>query len=376
MATTKQKRYNRRGWHALSDDLRINRAGHGFVRMRECGSALPLADVRPDPKTRTATPADSVNSEFVERPFRMLSKVLIEGHWVDFSEGDVLKSALPLFADLTIYPDHNPSVKEWLGLAVSPVWTDSLGVPGIDANFRVDSVSNPKIARGLQLEPPAVKACSVGIYFKYRRSHPDMSDWQFYEMLGRQIDSEVVRFVVTEITRVVEVSLVYAGADRNAVMLSVDDEFTETEEDDTMPEEADLRPLKDRIAQLESDLNTSAAAVLSRDTELESFRALGTIEQLKEAVQFRTAELERVRSAAEKAYRLARKDRVEERIISMIQSADLEGARAFAAEFGAELESVHPARCHDCGSTNLTRASGQEPHAPGMKDDLIFIPKK
>jgi len=368
----KQKRYNRRGWYALSEELKVNRAGHGYVHLSESGSVLSSQSAGETSLAASGATQPPSDDRYLFRRFRMLSKVLIEGHWVDFSEGDVLKRAVPLFLDLTIYADHRPSVRNWIGVVLDPEWTESLNdrsIPGVDGNFRIDRVQNPDIARGIDQNPPAIKCCSVGIHFKYRRSHSEMSDWQFYEMLGREVDGQVVRFIVTEITRVVEVSLVYAGADRNAIMLSTDeyDDFNEDEEE-PMPKDQ-TNSSSDELARLQSDLKEKSA-------ELEKYSALGSIDELNEALAFRKAELERIRDSAEKAYRLARKDRVEERIVAMIRSADLDAARAFAAEYGGEVDATHPVKCGDCGSKNLTRASGQQSDTHTGKEDVLFIEKK
>ncbi len=83
----------------------------------------------------------------------MLSKVLIDGWWLDFRRGAVLKKALRMFNQVTIYPDHRPSISDWIGIAKNPVWEEeSKSRPaGINAVYQIDAKANPKVARGLNM---------------------------------------------------------------------------------------------------------------------------------------------------------------------------------------------------------------------------------
>ena len=159
-----------------------------------------------------------MDGEYAIVPFRMLSATLIEGHWIEFSE-EVLKSALEKFNNVTIFPDHKPSIRDWLGVATNARISMSKGNLGIDADFKIDTIQNPEILRGLQMNPPAIKHCSVGIRIDGKPSHEFKTEWEFERNLGKEKDGSIVRLIVTEILDVSEISLVYKGADPNAMKL-------------------------------------------------------------------------------------------------------------------------------------------------------------
>lgn len=152
-----------------------------------------------------------IEGEYAIVPFRMLSVGLIPYYWIDFSE-EVLKKALPKFNHVTIFPDHKPSIRDLIGVTTNARLINSKGVLGIDADFKIDIVQNPEIIRGLQMNPPAIKHCSVGINIDYKMSHNFKTEWEFERHLGQTVEGEIVRYIVTEIIDVLEVSLVYKGA--------------------------------------------------------------------------------------------------------------------------------------------------------------------
>src|SRR5690606_29131701 len=93
------------------------------------------------------------------------------------------------------------------------------GVPGINATYKIDALMNPRIARGLLMKPPAIHSTSMTVLFKFEYSHPDIATenrWRFFDLLGEEVDGEIVRLVVTEILEYWEASLVFQGADRLA----------------------------------------------------------------------------------------------------------------------------------------------------------------
>ena len=172
-----------------------------------------------------AEPAAAEDGKVVARIFRMLSAVIIPGYWLDFAthKNELFNAkSLAKFAPKTIYLNHGEGffgidVSKWIGKAVNPRLSTK-PMLGIDADFRIDEEQDRvmfqgSIVRGLKFDPPAIDACSVTIHTKAEQSHPDMDRWAFYENLGREVDGKVCRFIVTEIRRVTEVSLVYAGAD-------------------------------------------------------------------------------------------------------------------------------------------------------------------
>ena len=69
------------------------------------------------------------------------------------------------------------------------------------------------------MKPPAIHSTSMTVLFEFEYSHPDIaleSKWKFFDLLGEEVDGEIVRLVVTKIHEYWEASLVFQGADRLA----------------------------------------------------------------------------------------------------------------------------------------------------------------
>lgn len=162
--------------------------------------------------------------DYISVKFRAISKTVVPGHWIDWSQGDVLKSSVPKLLNQTVYPNHDfTDINNWLGAVASVEWDEagaqSEGVPGINAEYKIDALMNPRIARGLLMKPPAIHSTSMTVLFRFEYSHPEIAmenRWRFYELLGEEVDGEIVRLVVTEILEYWEASLVFQGADRLA----------------------------------------------------------------------------------------------------------------------------------------------------------------
>lgn len=164
------------------------------------------------------------DADYIFVNFRALSKTIVPGHWIDWSEGDVLKNSVPKLLGATVYPNHDfTDVNNWLGSVQNAVWDEAgaaaEGVPGINATYKIDALMNPRIARGLLMTPPAIHSTSMTVVFKFEFSHPDVANesrWRFMELLGEEVEGEIVRLIVTEILEYWEASLVFQGADRLA----------------------------------------------------------------------------------------------------------------------------------------------------------------
>lgn len=183
------------------------------------------------------------DSDFIYALFRALSAATIPGYWVDFSKPGVLEKATPLFQGQTIYKNHGESVGLWgsrqfdvekyLGSVSQAVWDakgDKVGgVPGVNVEMKIDAFANPRIARGLLMKPPAIHSCSETVMFDFDYSHPELVEQdRFWRMLGEEVDGAIVRFIVTEIVSLHELSLVFQGADQIAKQIPED---SETDED-------------------------------------------------------------------------------------------------------------------------------------------------
>lgn len=164
------------------------------------------------------------SEDYISVKFRALSKTIVPGHWIDWSKDDVLKNSLPKLLGQTVYPNHDfTDINNWLGSVASVSWDEegaqSDGVPGINAEYKIDALMNPRIARGLLMSPPAIHSTSMTVLFKFEYSHPEIAAenrWRFFDLLGEEVEGEIVRLIVTEILEYWEASLVFQGADRLA----------------------------------------------------------------------------------------------------------------------------------------------------------------
>lgn len=178
------------------------------------------------------------DSDYIYPLFRALSAALIPGYWVDFSQPGVLEKAVPLFLGQTVYKNHGENVglwgsrqfdvEKWLGSVSQAVWDpkgDRVGgTAGVNVEMKIDALMNPRIARGLLMKPPAIHSCSETVLFDWDYSHPDLVEQErFWRMLGEEVDGQVVRFIVTEIVGLQELSLVFQGADQIAKQIPDDD---------------------------------------------------------------------------------------------------------------------------------------------------------
>jgi hypothetical protein len=162
------------------------------------------------------------DDEFVEPVFRMLSNVTVN-HRVNpvHFPAEVLKASMPKLIGQTVNIDHEMAVGNAIGSVKHVEWQNAyttkegLKVPaGINATLRIDGKSNPRIARGIMMEPPSIHANSVTVSFAWKKSHPDMADDEFYSKVGSFDDKgKLIQRVVTEIAGFHETSLVAHGAD-------------------------------------------------------------------------------------------------------------------------------------------------------------------
>ncbi len=178
---------------------------------------LEAADFMPKPQ------------DMVDIPFRVLSATVVGANsWkaTDFSNEEILKASMPMQNNQPIFFDHEQSVPNWLGLTINPNWqaattlANGNKIPaGINATYRIDAKSNPKIARGLVLG--AIGSTSTTVKFDWIPSHTFENPNEFYDKIGTidARDGKMVRRVVTKIHAYHENSLVWLGADPMAKRL-------------------------------------------------------------------------------------------------------------------------------------------------------------
>lgn len=174
------------------------------------------------------TPKDE---EFIEPMFRLLSETIVSKNWnpTDFGQNGVLKASMKMLLGQTVNCDHETNIGNAIGAVSQVMWQESykdgsFTIPaGINGILKIDGKANPRIARGILMEPPSIHSNSVTVQFKWDKSHPQMEDNEFYQKLGTYDSKGVmVRRMVTEIVRYLETSLVSHGADAFAQKIGSD----------------------------------------------------------------------------------------------------------------------------------------------------------
>lgn len=179
------------------------------------------------------------DEEFIQPVFRMLSEVVVGKNWrpIDFGKKGVLKKSMQMLLGQTINIDHEIAVGNAVGAVAEVYWQaayktkSGIEVPaGINAVLKIDGKSNPRIARGIMMEPPSIHSNSVTVRFKWEPSHTLEDMGQFYNLLGTyDSNGEMYRLVVTEILGYSETSLVSHGADPYAQKIKEDGEIANPE---------------------------------------------------------------------------------------------------------------------------------------------------
>lgn len=162
------------------------------------------------------------DDEFIEPVFRLISETIVSKNWMptDFSKNGVLKASMKLMLGQTVNCDHETSIGNAIGSVSQVMWQEGytdgkFKIPaGINGVLKIDGKSNPRIARGILMEPPSIHSNSVTVQFRWDKSHPELDDREFWEKLGTY-DSKgnLICRIVTEVIRYAETSLVSHGAD-------------------------------------------------------------------------------------------------------------------------------------------------------------------
>lgn len=173
----------------------------------------------PDVKPEDLKPSED---EFITPTFRLLSEVIVyKGVPIDFTKKGVLRKSMSKLLGQTINIDHEIMVGNAIGAVSKVYWQDSYKakngviVPaGINGILKIDGKSNPRIARGIMMEPPSIHSNSVSVRYKWQPSHEFEDSSEFYSKVGTyNEDGELIRCVVSEILTYSETSLVSHGAD-------------------------------------------------------------------------------------------------------------------------------------------------------------------
>ena len=183
----------------------------------------------------TAEDLNPQDADFINPTFRMLSETVVHRNWnpIDFSKKGVLKKAMKMLVGQTVNIDHETALGNAIGSVVSVSWNESyktddgVTIPaGINAELKIDGKSNPRIARGILMDPPSIHSNSVTVAFSWEMSHPSMDQGDFWSKLGTfDSEGELIRRVVTEIHSFHETSLVAHGADPYAQIVGSNGEI-------------------------------------------------------------------------------------------------------------------------------------------------------
>lgn len=169
--------------------------------------------------------------EFIEPVFRLLSATIVSKNWnpTDFSQPGVLKASMRMLLGQTVNCDHSTDIGNAIGSVSQVMWQEgykdgNFMIPaGINGVLKIDGKANPRIARGILMDPPSIHSNSVTVQFKWDKSHPGMDDRDFWDKLGTYDEKgNMIRKVVTEVVRYLETSLVSHGADSFAQKIGED----------------------------------------------------------------------------------------------------------------------------------------------------------
>ena len=169
----------------------------------------------------TAEDLHPKEEEFIEPVFRLLSNVTVHSRFNPiYFPPEVLKKSMYKLIGQTINVDHETAIGNAIGTVKNVEWQngytkDGIKVPaGINGVLKIDGKSNPRIARGIMMEPPSIHSESVTVSFNWVKSHPKMSDEEFHQKLGTFDDKgNLIQKVASEIVAYHEISLVGHGAD-------------------------------------------------------------------------------------------------------------------------------------------------------------------
>lgn len=170
---------------------------------------------------------DPNEDEFIQPIFRMLSNCVVAKPYspTEFP-ADVLKAGMNMLVGQTVNCDHSTDIGNAIGSVVEVYWQeayqdgDTFIPAGINAKLKIDAKANPRIARGINMDPPSIHSNSVTIMFEWKPSHEFENKWEFWEKLGTyDKDGQLIRRIATRIIAFKETSLVSHGADPYAQLI-------------------------------------------------------------------------------------------------------------------------------------------------------------
>lgn len=174
------------------------------------------------------TQFDPKKDEFIEPMFRLLSACIVQKDYnpTEFPE-NVLKESMPLLVGQTVNCDHETDIANAIGSVKEVFWQESftqegITIPaGINGILKIDGIANPRIARGIMMDPPSIHSNSVTVQFEWEPSHTFEDPYDFYYKIGTYDEKgELIRRIATKIISYRETSLVSHGADPFAQLIT------------------------------------------------------------------------------------------------------------------------------------------------------------
>lgn len=322
--------------------------------------------------------------------FRALSKVVVPGHWLDWTKDGVLEEGVKLLQGATVYPNHQFwDINNALGSVSESSWDpegkNANGVPGINATYSIDALMNPKIARGLLWKPfPYIHSTSLTVLFQFEYSHPQLvEERRFWNLLGEEVDGEIVRLIVTKIIEIWEASLVFQGADRLAKKdcddeEDFDDESLAAQLSETQPKpenhkEKTMKIEKEKREELgiefdgdevpESVIFAAAESLAAKNKEFAGVANLAELQkQAAQAATLLTDKRKEVTRLARLAELGSEEGDLAEIISQQIEEADAEKLVKLEDYFGKKAADKFPkGRTSQENSTEIETAGGIKP---------------
>jgi hypothetical protein len=372
----------------------------------------------PNVTTKDLKPKDS---DFVYPIYRALSEVIVHKDWnpVDFSMNGVLKKSLYLLLGQSVKADHDSGISTSLGAVSEVAWQDSYKVgskgimvpAGINAQFKIDGKSNPRIARAIMMDPPAIHSTSVTVRFLWEKSHASLTSEEFFDQLGKyDKDGKLVRRIATSVKNYNEISLVDHGADPYAQKINGDGKINNPEyaaidygelsvkqkkgqkyfmfdfKTDILSNSKKITIPKESINNNNSAMNKKLIAILVATLGIQIDATKPNLNEIKAAIKklalapkklkvenaklkaeaekaeglkaFKTKLVKSLRAQTLKNYSLSVKGTIDPVVKEMLETASHKTLTALNKQYIGQLAKDMPLSCKECGSKNINRASG------------------
>lgn len=368
-------------------------------------TSMGLSLSSPDPSMADGglqTFLSPTEADYIYIPVRALTAACVQSDTINFGHlgGKALQEAVTKFNDLPVLKDHQFSVDNWIGRTQGAFWDTSTpgAPPGVTLMMKVDAKADPKCARGLV--SGMLDSVSVTVQFDFEPSHPNMKPEDFFWKMGEVVDGKTVQALVTDVTRLYELSVVWQGADVYAKSVKEDGIHTPglSHQLPTQPTPKEELPMKNlakrlglaegdhseeqlmaaledsfkaaattletQVTALKAEVETKDAAVTALTTEVTELKAAvepikAELETLKPKATLGDTFLSEQRAEAARLYAIVSDGKQDASLAKLISEASLETAKGFIATFGPQAEAIAPLCCQSCGSKSVSRKASQ-----------------